>query len=65
MGETSWQVKARYNAKVYGKLQVDLPKEWKEEYRKKCDELGTSLRAQTIQLIENFLREEKEKTEEK
>ena len=63
MGKTSWQVKAKYNAKVYGKLQVDLPKELKEEYRKKCDELGTSLRAQTIQLIEKFLREEKAKEE--
>lgn len=58
MGKTSWQVKAKYNAKVYSRLAVDIPKELREKYKEKCDELGVSMRSQTIKLIEKFLQEE-------
>ncbi len=36
MSNTSWQVKAKYNAKAYGTLSVKLPKELVEQFKAKC-----------------------------
>lgn len=44
MSNTSWQVKARYNKKVYKRVAADLPKdlvaEWEEKL--KADGIGKS-----------------------
>lgn len=36
MGKTSWQVKKKYNGKVYKRIAVDLDKELVDEFKAKC-----------------------------
>ena len=37
---TSSEVKARWNAKTYDRIQLNLRKDKAAEYRAKCDQLG-------------------------
>jgi predicted DNA-binding protein len=55
MGKTSSKVKERYNAKVYDKITVRLPKELVASFKAKCAAEGTS-QAQIIrEAIEAYL----------
>lgn len=55
MSKTSWQVKERYNQKVYGRIYCLLPKDLVAEFKQKCKEQGVS-QAQVIrEAIERFL----------
>lgn len=37
MGKTSWQVKKKYNDRVYGRVTAALPKALIAEFKAKCD----------------------------
>lgn len=55
MGKTSWQVKARYNAKHYKRVSVDLPVELVEKFKAKCKEEGISQAKVIREFIEEYL----------
>lgn len=55
MGKTSWQVKERYNQKVYGRIYCQLPKELVERFKAKCREVGVSQQGVVRDAIEKFL----------
>lgn len=42
MGNTSWQVKKRYNDKVYKRIAVDLDKELVTKWEERIKEAGIS-----------------------
>lgn len=57
MSKTSWQVKEKYNKRVYGRIYCLLPKELVTEFKQKCKKQGIS-QAQVIrEAIERFLGE--------
>ena len=56
---TSWQVKQRYNDRVYSRIQVQLPKETVDEFKRKCKELDISQASVILNAIEKFLEENK------
>ncbi len=56
---TSWQVKQRYNDRVYSRIQVQLPKETVDEFKRKCKELDISQASVILNAIEKFLDENK------
>ena len=58
MGDTSWQVKAKYNRKTYSQIAVSVKKDTAEAYKAKCDALGISYSKILHEAIENFLRKE-------
>lgn len=43
MGETSWQVKQRYNQKTYARLTADLPKDFVAEVKTWAATHGVSI----------------------
>lgn len=43
MGKTSWEVKAKYNEKVYDKLTINIPKGEKQEWKERAEKEGKSL----------------------
>lgn len=58
MGNTSWQVKARYNAKAYGTVTAKLPKALVAEFKKQCTDRGISQSQIIRKSIEDFIRKE-------
>ena len=52
---TSTAVKAKYNAKTYDRIVVNVRKEIAEQYKTKCDELGISYSQPLHEAIETFL----------
>ena len=52
---TSTEVKRRYNDKVYGKVQAELPKETVTAFKEKCKAESISQASIILQAIENFL----------
>lgn len=58
MGGTSWQVKKRYNQKVYKRISADLPKDLVDEFKELCKVKDIS-QAQVIkELIEEWMKKE-------
>ena len=58
MSKTSWQVKQRYNNKMYKRVNADLPKDLVDAFKTKCKEKGDS-QAQIIKVaIEEYLKGE-------
>ena len=58
MSKTSWQVKQRYNNKMYKRVNADLPKDLVDAFKTKCKETGDS-QAQIIKAaIEEYLKGE-------
>ena len=58
MSKTSWQVKQRYNNKMYKRVNADLPKDLVDAFKAKCKETGDS-QAQIIKsAIEEYLKGE-------
>ena len=55
---TSWQVKQRYNDKVYSRVTVALPKDLVSEFKEKCLQYGISQASIVREAIENFLKED-------
>lgn len=55
MGKTRWQVKERYNQKVYGRIYCQLPKELVERFKAKCREIGVSQQSVVRDAIEKFI----------
>ena len=53
--KTSTEVKRRYNDRVYGKIQAELPKELVEEFKQKCKVEGVSQASVFKEAIEEFL----------
>lgn len=58
MGKTSWQVKQRYNDKVYARLGFALEKDLVEKFKAKCERYGISQASIVREAIEKFLAEE-------
>lgn len=56
MGKTSWQVKKRYNEKVYGRIAVDLPKQLVQDFKEKCKAEGISQAEVIRTAIERWLK---------
>lgn len=56
---TSWQVKKRYNDRVYARVACDLPKETVEKFKERCNVLGISQSRVILEAIEKFLEENK------
>ena len=57
MGKTSWQVKKRYNDKVYKRIVADLPAEIVDRFKDKCKAEQVS-QAQVIkEAIEEYLKD--------
>jgi metal-responsive CopG/Arc/MetJ family transcriptional regulator len=54
---TSWQVKQKYNSKVYSRIGVQLPKDLVTAFKEKCVELGISQASVIKEAIEKFLAE--------
>lgn len=52
---TSSAVKNRYNAKVYGQINVLLPKEMVEMFKAKCKDEGISQAQVVREAVEQFL----------
>lgn len=57
---TSWQVKQRYNEKVYARIGVQLEKDLVEAFKTKCAESGISQASVIREAIERFLAETEE-----
>lgn len=55
MSKTSWQVKDRYNRKVYGQIYCLLPKEMVSEFKEKCRLEGVSQASVIRDAIERYL----------
>ena len=55
MGKTSWQVKQKYNEKVYARIGVQIERDLVERFKKKCAELGISQASVIREAIEEFL----------
>ena len=56
MGKTSWQVKQRYNNKVYGTILVRLPKDLVKEFKEKCKVENISQAQVVREAVEKFIR---------
>lgn len=54
---TSTAVKAKYNAKTYDRIVVNVRKEIAEQYKAKCDELGIPYSQPLHEAIESFLKQ--------
>lgn len=52
---TSSAVKARYNAKTYDRIQINLRKDKAAAYRAKCDKLGISYSEPLHKAIDELL----------
>lgn len=48
---------ARYNAKTYTKIGVDVPKDLAKAFKEKCEKTGTKQRQVLLNAIEKFLNE--------
>ena len=57
MGNTSWQVKRKYNSSAYGRIAVELPKPLAEAFKAKCKSEGTSMASVIKTAAENFINE--------
>lgn len=58
MGKTSWQVKKKYNQKVYKRISADLPKDLVDDFKELCKAKDIS-QAQVIkELIEDWMKKE-------
>lgn len=55
---TSWQVKQKYNSKVYSRIGVQLPKDLVAKFKEKCEEYGVSQASVIREAIEKFLKED-------
>lgn len=55
MSKTSWQVKERYNSKVYSDIRVKLPKELVNDFKEKCREEGVSQASVIKEAIEKYI----------
>ena len=58
MSNTSWQVKQRYNEKVYARMGFQLDKDLVEKFKEKCERYGISQASVIKAAIEQFLAEE-------
>lgn len=56
MGKTSWQVKARYNNKVYGSINIKLPKQLVADFKNLCHDLNKSQASVIKEFIKEFLK---------
>lgn len=54
---TSWQVKQRYNDKVYARITVQLPKDIVAKFKEKCEQLGVSQASVIKEAVEEFISE--------
>lgn len=52
---TSSEVKNRYNAKVYDRIALSVPKEMAKAFREKCTETGTPMAQVLKKAIEDYL----------
>lgn len=52
---TSWEVKQRYNDKVYSRVTAQLPKDLVADFKQKCAEEGVSQASVIKSAIEDFL----------
>ena len=55
---TSWQVKQRYNEKVYARIGVMLEKDLVEKFKTKCVDYGVSQASIIREAIEKFVKED-------
>ena len=58
MSKTSWQVKQKYNERVYARIGVQLDRELVEKFKEKCERYETSQASVIREAIEKFLAEE-------
>lgn len=58
MSKTSWQVKQRYNEKVYAHMGFQLEKDLVLKFKEKCAEYGVSQASVIREAIIHFLEEE-------
>jgi len=56
--KTSWEVKKRYNDRVYSRIAVDLPKETVIAFKEKCIKTGISQASIILEAVEKFLKDE-------
>ncbi|MCL2049770.1 MAG: hypothetical protein FWG87_13705 [Defluviitaleaceae bacterium] len=61
---TSWQVKQRYNRKVYTKINADLPKELVATFKLATKQQGVSIASVFRKAMEQFIQEYPPKGEE-
>ena len=54
---TSWQVKQKYNDRVYGVVRASIPKETAEAFKAKCEQMNISQASVILDAIEKFLQE--------
>ena len=54
---TSSEVKARYNAKTYDRIQINVRKDKAAAYKAKCDELGITYSEPLHKAIDDLLSE--------
>ena len=59
MGKTSWQVKQRYNKKVYGQLATQLPKAFVEQFKEWCKEREVSQASVILTALTEFMKKHK------
>lgn len=57
MSRTSWQVKKRYNEKVYSRIEFQLEKELVKDFRDKCKKNGISQASVIREAMKKFLSE--------
>lgn len=57
MGKTSWQVKQKYNERVYARIGLQLDRDLVERFKKKCADLEISQASVLKEAIERFLQE--------
>ena len=57
MGKTSWQVKAKYNDKVYARMQFQFDKDLVAKFKEKCERYGVSYSSVVKEAIEKFVNE--------
>lgn len=58
MSKTSWQVKQKYNERVYARIGVQLDRELVEKFKEKCERYEISQASVIKDAIEKFLAEE-------
>lgn len=57
---TSWEVKQRYNNKVYGRITVALPKDLVTEFKEACKDMEVSQASIFKQAVEEFVEDYRE-----
>ena len=58
MGKTSWQVKQKYNDKVYSRITVSLDKDLVAKFKAKCERYEISQASVIREAVEKFVNEQ-------